>query len=196
VLSGLSLGAAESPRTTGSPFLHAWNPEDYGASPVNWRIEQHPTTGYIYATNNSGVLEFDGAVWRLIPLPHGGAARALAIDPAGTIWVGGVGELATLVPAATGELRAVDQTGRVLAALGDNLRAAPAADAGEDGGAGAGPPNPASVLGNLNRALATPEGVVFRVPDGRGGRNAGRSGRTNPRPNPKCLRSCHPRTTT
>lgn len=159
------LEAAETPRTTGSPFLHAWRSENYGASPVNWRIEQHPTTGYIYATNNAGVLEFDGATWRLIPLPHGGAARALAIDPSGTIWVGGVGELATLVPAPTGELRAVDQTGRVLAALGDNLRAAPAADAGEDEGAGGGPPNPAGVLGNLNRALATPEGIVFRVPD-------------------------------
>ncbi len=95
------LMAAESPRTTGSPFLHAWRSEDYGASPVNWRIEQHPTTGYIYATNNLGVLEFDGATWRLIPLPHGGAARALVIDPAGTIWVGGVGELATLAPTAT-----------------------------------------------------------------------------------------------
>ncbi len=56
------LTAAESPRTTGSPFLHAWRSEDYGASPVNWRIEQHPVTGYIYATNNLGVLEFDGAV--------------------------------------------------------------------------------------------------------------------------------------
>ena len=113
-----SLVAAESPRTTGSPFLHAWRSEDYGASPVNWRIEQHPTTGYIYATNNLGVLEFDGAEWRLIALPHGGAARALAIDPTGTIWVGGVGELATLVPAATGELQAIDQTPRVLAAFG------------------------------------------------------------------------------
>ena len=158
------LVAAESPRTTGSPFLHAWRSEDYGASPVNWRIEQHPTTGYIYATNNLGVLEFDGAAWRLIPLPHGGAARALVIDPAGTIWVGGVGELATLVHAVTGELEAVDQTGRVLAALGKDLRAAaPAADAGDDD---AGDNlNAASRLGSLNRAVATPEGVVFRAPD-------------------------------
>jgi len=156
--------AAESPRTTGSPFLHAWRSEDYGASPVNWRIEQHPTTGYIYATNNLGVLEFDGAAWRLIPLPHGGAARALAIDPAGTIWVGGVGELATLAPTATGELAAVDQTGPVLAALGDDLRAtAPAADAGDDGAGDNA--NAASRLGSLNRAVATAEGVVFRVPD-------------------------------
>jgi len=54
------------------------------------------------------VLEFDGATWRLIPLPYGRAARALAIDPAGTIWVGGVGELTKLVPAATGQLQAVD----------------------------------------------------------------------------------------
>ena len=157
------LPAAETPRTTGSPFLHAWRSEDYGASPVNWRIEQHPTTGYIYATNNAGVLEFDGATWRLIPLPHGGSARSLAIDAAGTIWVGGIGELATLVPAVTGELQAVDQAGRVLAALGENLRATPAADTGDDEGGGV--PNPASVLGNLNRALATPVGVLVRVLD-------------------------------
>ena len=110
------------------------------------------------------MLEFDGATWRLIPLPYGRAARALAIDPAGTIWVGGVGELAKLVPAATGQLQAVDQTGRVLEALGGDLpKVAPAANAGDDDSAGS--PNAASRLGSLNRAVATPEGVVFRVPD-------------------------------
>ncbi|MBC7368768.1 MAG: hypothetical protein H7343_18490 [Undibacterium sp.] len=160
----LPLKAAESPRTTGSPFLHAWRSEDYGASPVNWRVEQHRTTGYIYATNNLGMLEFDGTAWRLIPLPHGGAARALVIDPAGTIWVDGVGEVATLVPTTTLELQAVDQTARVLAALGNNLRTAgPAADGGDDGTADA--TNAASRLGSLNRAATTSEGVVLRVPD-------------------------------
>lgn len=158
-----SLMAGESPRVTGSPFFHAWRSEEYGASPVNWRIEQHPKTGYIYITNNLGVLEFDGEAWRLIPLPHGGSARALAIDPRGTIWVGGVGELASLEPAPTGELRAVDHTPRVLAALGDNPRAAAPADAGDDDAGDAN--SAASRLGSLNRAIATPDGVVFRVPD-------------------------------
>ena len=159
------LGGVESPRTTGSPFLHAWRSEDYGASPVNWRIEQHPTTGYIYVANNLGVLEFDGANWRLIPLPHGGAARTLVIDPAGTIWVGGAGELAKLVPTVTGELQAVDQTARVLAALGPNLRAAPTTEMGESESAGGTTAGASNALDTIFRAIATPQGVVFRVPD-------------------------------
>lgn len=123
-----------NPRLTGSPFLRVWNASDLGASPINWRVVQHPN-GLVYAANNFGVLEFDGAVWRLIPLPREGAARTLAVDARGTVWVGGNGELCTLEPDATGTLRAIDLTERL--------------------------PAPDRVFGTLNRAVVTRDGVYL-----------------------------------
>lgn len=82
----LSLRAAEAaaitlnPRSTGSPFVRTWNDEDYAAAPVNYAVLPHSRNGFIYAGNNYGVLEFDGAAWRLYPLPGEGPARTLAID--------------------------------------------------------------------------------------------------------------------
>src|SRR5882757_8127850 len=74
-----------NPRLTGTPFMQVWHAEDYGASPVNWRVTQHPVTGFIYVANNFGVMEFDGAAWRLVPMPREGAARALGIDRHGVV---------------------------------------------------------------------------------------------------------------
>ena len=73
VLAGGSR-AAESPpnpRLTGAPFVRTWAPEDYGAAPVNYDLLQDPASGFIYVANDYGVLEFDGATWRLIELPNG-----------------------------------------------------------------------------------------------------------------------------
>ena len=153
--------APPSPRITGSPFLRVWQPEDYGGSPVNWRIVQHPVTGFIYATNNLGLLEYDGARWNLLRMPRGGSARALAIDPAGRIWVGGIGEIARFEPDAQGLLHAVDVTD--LVAAGATGREA--AEDAEDAASRSNGPAPLSALGTLNRAAAGPGGVYFRLPD-------------------------------
>jgi sugar lactone lactonase YvrE len=111
-----------------------WKTEDFGASPINWRVLQHPN-GLVYVANNFGILEFDGATWRLIAMPREGAARALAVDARGTVWAAGNGELCKLEPDAAGSLRAVDVTDRL-----------PAGD---------------RVFGTLNRALVTHDGVYF-----------------------------------
>lgn len=107
-------GAASvpDPRTTGTPFLRVWTAEEYGASPVNWHIVQHPGTGFIYAANNYGVLEYDGAAWRLIGLSNEGRAATLAIDATGLLWAAG-DDIARLEPDATGQLRARSQLGRL-----------------------------------------------------------------------------------
>src|SRR3954468_23496201 len=72
-----ALSAAEpaipNPRFTGAPFIRVWQAEEYGGTPGNRSILQHPGNGFIYVANGAGVLEFDGVRWRLIPVPHGGA---------------------------------------------------------------------------------------------------------------------------
>jgi hypothetical protein len=155
--------AAPNPRSTGAPFLRVLRAEDYHASPVNWRVLQHPTTGLIYVSNNFGVLEFDGSTTRLIPMPRGGAARALVVDATGQIWVGGLGELARLVPNAAGQLVALDATDQIAAGATGKENADSADDA--EGPANTRGPAPLRGLGNLNRAIAGPEGVYFRLPD-------------------------------
>lgn len=124
-----------NPRLTGTPLLRVWGAEDYGASLLNLRLLVHPN-GFLYVANEDGVLEFDGARWRLIPLPRNGAARSLACDAAGRVWVFGHDDLARLEPDASGELRAVS----ALELLPPDLRA----------------------TGTINRAVATAEGVYAR----------------------------------
>ncbi len=166
MLAALAFGAvaaaAPSPRSTGTPILRIWHAEDYRASPVNWRVLPDPRTGMVYVSNNFGVLEFDGATVRLIAMPRGGAARALVLDSAGQIWVGGVGELARLTPDASGRMAPEDFTDRI--AAGATGTALPAADEPEREGGGRGPA-PLSGLGNLNRAVAGRDAVYFRLPD-------------------------------
>lgn len=154
---------APNPRSTGSPFLRVWRAEDYHASPVNWRVLQHPVTGLVYVSNNFGVLELDGSTARLIPMPRGGAARALTLDPAGQIWVGGIGELARLTPDASGLLVAVDATDQVAA----GATAKDTADAVDDAESPATARGPAPLrgLGTINRAVAGADGVYLRLPD-------------------------------
>ena len=124
-----------SPRFSGTPFIRSWSADDYGGAPVNWRVARHPRSGFVYLGNNFGVLEFDGASWRLLPLPSEGPARTIVITAQGEVWVGGYDEVCALRPNAQGELQAVN----LLAAL---------------------PPKDRS-FGQLLHALATPDGVYL-----------------------------------
>ncbi len=102
-----------NPRFTGLPFLTAWNADDYGAGPISYATVQHPLTGFIYVANNFGVLEFDGAGWRLIRSRNNDVVPIVAIDPRGSVWLGGSNEVAVLRADEQGELRADDVTARL-----------------------------------------------------------------------------------
>ncbi len=108
--------ALPNPRFTGLPFVTAWNADDYGAGPINYATVQHPLNGFIYAANNFGVLEFDGAAWRLVRSGNNDVVPIVVIDPRGTVWLGGSNEVAVLRPDDRGELRAKDVITRLPAA--------------------------------------------------------------------------------
>jgi len=124
-----------NPRFTGTPLLRLWQTEDYHAAEQNWRITVAPN-GLVYVANNDGVLEFDGERWRLIPLPRQGAARALAADIRGRIWVGAHEDICRLEPDAQGQLQAISVLGQL--------------------------PAPERAVGTVSRALATADGVYLR----------------------------------
>jgi len=81
---------------TGLKYYRNYSPEEYRYQPQNWCIIQD-RSGIIYAANNGGVMKYDGVSWTLIPVTNQ-VVRSLAIDDAGTIYVGGVNELGYLGP--------------------------------------------------------------------------------------------------
>ncbi len=109
VLAAKAYAVPRSPHLAGTPLIRVWRAGDYEAAPANWKIVMHPTTGFVYVANDAGVLEFDGATWRRIPLPNESPARSLAADREGRLWVGGHNTVCRLEPDHVGRLRAVPQ---------------------------------------------------------------------------------------
>jgi len=62
------------------PPIDNFTPLNYGAENQNWGISQSKQN-HIYAANNGGLLEYNGAVWRLYGSPNGSTIRSVkAID--------------------------------------------------------------------------------------------------------------------
>ncbi len=85
------------------PPIRHFSPRAYGAQNQNWSLTQGPS-GWVYAGNNSGVLAFDGARWRLYPLPEGQTVRTVAADTGGRVFCGGFAEFGYWQPDGTGSM--------------------------------------------------------------------------------------------
>ncbi|QKJ29905.1 transcriptional regulator [Mucilaginibacter mali] len=90
--------------TIGIPAIKNYTPTDYNASTQIWDANQDKN-GILYFGNQDGLLTFDGSYWKTYPLPNKGAVRALAIDPAGRIFVGGQDEIGYFFPDDNGILK-------------------------------------------------------------------------------------------
>jgi signal transduction histidine kinase/DNA-binding response OmpR family regulator len=121
----------------GRPFVRKYLPSEYGAPEQNWAIVQDDR-GVIYIGNNVGVLEYDGASWRLIRMPNKTTVRSLAKDSEGRIYVGAVGEFGYLAPDATGNTTFVSLLEHV--------------------------PAEHREFADVWRTLLTPEGIYFQSP--------------------------------
>lgn len=97
----LPLAAQDGGKTVS--YIRNFTPEEYGTHPRNWDIIQD-YRGLMYFANNDGVLEFDAASWRLLPLADGSGAYSLAADQEGRIYVGGEGDLGYLAPDTVGTM--------------------------------------------------------------------------------------------
>ena len=83
-----------------------YSQEEYQAHHQNWFITEDKN-GFIYAGNGDGVLEFDGASWRLITSPGLKAVRTVVVDENNIKWIGGDRELGYLKPDSIGTLQYV-----------------------------------------------------------------------------------------
>jgi hypothetical protein len=70
----------------------------------NWSITQD-NTGFIYAANGNGVLEYDGVSWRLISSPGLHAVRTVVVDKKNVKWIGANRDLGYLAPDTLGFLQ-------------------------------------------------------------------------------------------
>ena len=105
LLFALALGLNAAAQKPGSPLAKIWqqslpfitnySTDEYKAAFQNWALVQG-NNGIMYAANNSGVLEYDGVAWQLIPTTEGNPVRSLAKDAKGRIYVGGSGEVGYL----------------------------------------------------------------------------------------------------
>lgn len=71
----------------GQPFLTNYTPEEYNAHIQNWDIGKD-SRGIVYAANVDGLLEYDGNVWNLHPLPEDATGRSLDLDGEGRVFFG------------------------------------------------------------------------------------------------------------
>jgi len=60
------------------PPIEKFSPEVYGGEHQNWMISQS-SNNYIYVANSGGLLEFNGAKWKLYPSPNSSEIRAVNV---------------------------------------------------------------------------------------------------------------------
>lgn len=110
--AGIIEEGASNPIEVGLPQLLRFSPKVYGAEPQIFAIAQDKR-GVIYASNNDGILEYDGARWRLIRAANNQQVFSLALDDNGRVYVGGTGEIGYLQPDANGQMQYVSLLGLV-----------------------------------------------------------------------------------
>jgi signal transduction histidine kinase/DNA-binding response OmpR family regulator len=88
---------------TGFKYFKNYSYREYRAEPINTMIDQD-SRGIIYVANGFGVLEFDGASWKVIRTPSA-LVFSLAIDDDDMIYVGGRGRIGFLAPDSKGVLQ-------------------------------------------------------------------------------------------
>ena len=99
----VSFTCSQSNLEMGSQLIYNYSPKEYDAQQQNWAILQDER-GIMYFGNTSGLLEFDGAEWRLYQMPNKSVVRSLANGENGKIYVGAQGELGYFLPDSSGRL--------------------------------------------------------------------------------------------
>ncbi len=90
--------------TLGLPEITNYSKQVYKGGAQTRRVVQDKT-GLLYFANDEGVLRFDGARWKLYPLPNRSLVRCMQFGPDGQLYVGGQDEVGYFKPGADGSLQ-------------------------------------------------------------------------------------------
>ncbi|RCR69234.1 hypothetical protein DUE52_12805 [Larkinella punicea] len=96
-----------------APYIRNFTKQDYQAYNQNWSLCQDKVTGFLYAANSKGLLEYDGTRWQTYRLPKRQIVRSIAIDSKGRIYTGGLGEIGYWQASDTGVLQYRSLTGLI-----------------------------------------------------------------------------------
>lgn len=106
--AGLPIRAAER----GFPLIQTYDPGLAEADIQSFDVATD-SRGLVYVGNGGGLLTYDGAWWRNLPIGKAKAVFSLASGADGRIGVGGVDELGYLAPDAAGSLQYVSLVGQL-----------------------------------------------------------------------------------
>ncbi len=81
----------------GYPFIQNYSPKDHRGHAQNWCLAQD-RRNVMYFGNGDGILEYDGASWRLIPLKYNSMCRSIFTSRKGIIYAGGNKQFGFLAP--------------------------------------------------------------------------------------------------
>ncbi len=96
----------------GVPPVMNFTRQVFRAGTQMWDIAQG-TNGVVWFANNDGLLEFDGAHWRLYKIANGTIVRSVRADANGNIYVGGQGDFGFFSPGKSGQLEYHSLTDRL-----------------------------------------------------------------------------------
>jgi len=103
-LCSLSLGLCRAQLTLGLPEISNYTKQQYKGGAQTRRVVQD-AAGLLYFANDEGVLRFDGAKWKLYPLPNRSLVRSMQFGPDGQLYVGGQDEVGYFKPGTDGVLQ-------------------------------------------------------------------------------------------
>ncbi|UOB16107.1 helix-turn-helix and ligand-binding sensor domain-containing protein [Abyssalbus ytuae] len=93
------------------PPIEKFTPGEYGGDNQNWMISQQGNK-YVYVANNRGLLEFDGAKWKVYPTPNNTIIRAVKVID-NRIYAGFYMEFGYWLKSNTGELEYYSLSGKL-----------------------------------------------------------------------------------
>jgi len=88
----------------GTPFIRNYAPEEFNGGIQSWDFIENEDE-ILYVANNFGLLEYDGATWKLFPVKNGTKVRAVHVGGDGQIFVGSQADFGYFLPDDVGTLR-------------------------------------------------------------------------------------------
>ncbi|MEN8121468.1 MAG: SpoIIE family protein phosphatase [Bacteroidota bacterium] len=79
----------------GLPFIKSYEPDNYDGSTEVW-ASIRDNDGILYLASFENILQFDGKLWKKIPVKKNTYVRSISIDKSGIIYVGASGEFGYL----------------------------------------------------------------------------------------------------
>ncbi len=108
-------------KNIGIPYILNYSKDIYKGEKQNFAITQDKR-GIMFFANQGGIIEYDGANWRMIYTPNKSTVRSFATDSLGRIYVGAIGDFGYLKVNKKGEMQYVSLLPKLPHAFRGNVK--------------------------------------------------------------------------